>query len=171
MLGMSDSRTKWSGSKQNDSNFVYKWSGRDTHADHGVGFIVDEQHSQSIVEIIPIKRRLNTHPIKEHIKNYMQCYSPLNTDEEDVKDEFFENLHDTLADISSSEQIHLMGDFNAEKWGLKDVCTYTNYLGTHGRGPRNNNGERLLEIWASHHLGISFWTPSSNIKTPRLHMV
>ena len=40
VLGMSDSRTKGSGSKQIDSNFVYTWSGRDTHADHGIGFIV-----------------------------------------------------------------------------------------------------------------------------------
>ncbi len=42
VLGISDSRTKGSGSKQIDSNFVYTWRGRDTHADHGVGFVVDE---------------------------------------------------------------------------------------------------------------------------------
>ena len=57
VLGISDSRTKGSGSKQIDSNFVYTWSGRDTHADHEVGFIVDEQHSQAIVEIRPINLR------------------------------------------------------------------------------------------------------------------
>ena len=51
VLGISDSRTKGSGSKQIDSNFVYTWSGRDTRADHGVGFIVDEQHRQAIVEM------------------------------------------------------------------------------------------------------------------------
>ena len=44
--------------KKIDSNFVYTWSGRDTHADHGVGFIVDEQHSQAIVEIRPINLRI-----------------------------------------------------------------------------------------------------------------
>ena len=58
MLGISESRTKGSGSKQIDSNFVYTWSGRDTHADHGVGLIVDEQHSQAIVEIRPINLRI-----------------------------------------------------------------------------------------------------------------
>ena len=36
VLRISHSRTKGSGSKQIDSNFVYTWSGRDTHADHGV---------------------------------------------------------------------------------------------------------------------------------------
>ncbi len=51
VLGISDSRTKGSGSKQIDSNFVYTWSGRDTRADHGVGFIVDEQHRQAIMEM------------------------------------------------------------------------------------------------------------------------
>ena len=58
VLGISDSRTKGSGSKHIDSNCVYTWSGRDTHADHGAGFIVDEQHSQAIVEIRPINLRL-----------------------------------------------------------------------------------------------------------------
>ena len=116
VLGISDSSTKGSGSIQIDSNFVYTWSGRDTHADHGVGFIVDEQHSQAIMEIRPINLRLHLKiQAKNVIENYIQCYAPLNTDGEDVKDEFFENLHDTLADIQSTEQIYLMGD----------VCTQT----------------------------------------------
>ena len=116
VLGISDSRTKGFGSKQINSNFVYTWSGRDTHADHVVGFIVDEQHSQAIVEIRPINLRLIHMKIqaKNIIENYIQCYAPLNSDEGDVKDEFFENLHDTLADIPSTEQIYLMGDFNGK---------------------------------------------------------
>ena len=79
-------------------------------------------------------------------------YAPLNTDGEDIKDEFFENLHDTLADIPSTEQIYLMGDFNGKVENERRM--YTDYLGPHGRGNRNDNGERLLEICASHHLGI-----------------
>ena len=73
VLGISDSRTKGSGSKQIDSNFVYTWSGRDTHAGHGVGFIVDEQHSQTIVEIRPINLRLIHMKIqaKNIIENYI----------------------------------------------------------------------------------------------------
>ena len=116
VLGISDRRTKWSGSKQIDSNFVYTWSGRDTHADHGVDIIVDEQHIQAIVEIRPINLRLIHMKIqaKNVIENYIQCYAPLNTDEEDVKDELFENLHDNLGDIPSTEQIYLMGDFNGK---------------------------------------------------------
>ena len=90
---------------------------------------------------------------KNIIENYIQCYAPLNTDEEDVKDELFENLHDTLAHIPSTEQIYLMGDFNGKVGNERRM--YTDYLGPHGRGTRNDNGERLLEICASHHLGIS----------------
>ena len=90
---------------------------------------------------------------KNVIENYIQCYAPLDTDEEDVEDEFFEKLHDTLADILSTEQIYLMGDFNGK--GGNERRMYTYYLGPHGRGTWNNNGERLLDIRASHHLGIS----------------
>ena len=90
---------------------------------------------------------------KNVIETYIQCYAPPNTDEEDVKDEFFENLHDTLGDIPSTELIYLMGDFNGKVGNERRM--YTDYLGPHERGPRNDNGERLLEICASHHLGIS----------------
>ena len=107
---------------------------------------------------------------KNVIENYTQCYAPLNTDEEDVKDEFFENLHDTLGDIPSTEQIYLMGDFNGKVGNERRM--YTDYLGPHGRGTRNDNGERLLEICASHHLGprhIKHLLPTSRLT--RLHMV
>ena len=52
VLIISDSRTKGSESKQIDNSFVYTLSGRNTHADHAdhvVGFMVDEQHRQVIV--------------------------------------------------------------------------------------------------------------------------
>ena len=90
---------------------------------------------------------------KNIIENYIQCYAPLNSDEGDVKDEFFENLHDTLADIPSTEQIYPMGHFNGKVGNERRM--YTDYLGPHGRGTRNDNGERLLEICASHNLGTS----------------
>ena len=126
VLGISDSRTKGSGSKQIGSSFVYTWSGRDTHADHGVVFIVDEQHSEYIVEIRPINQRLIHMKIqaKNTIDNNIQCYATLNTDEEGVKDEFFENLHDTSADIPSTDQIYLMGDFNGKMGNERRMYTY-----------------------------------------------
>ena len=133
---------------------MYTWSGRDKYAHHGVGFIVDEQHSQAIVGIIPINLRLIHMKIqaKHAIENYIQCYAPLNTDKEDVKDELFENLHDTLSDIPSTEQICIMGNGKVGN----ERRMYTDYFGPHGRGTWNDNGERLLEIYyASHHLGIS----------------
>ncbi len=58
---------------------------------------------------------------KDTIENYIQCFAPLNTDEEDVKDEFFENINDTLPDIPSTE----LWEISTVKWGMKDVCTQT----------------------------------------------
>ena len=86
MLVISDSRTKGPGSTQIDNNSVYTWNGRDTHANRRVGFIVDEQHSQAVVEIRPINLRLIHMKIqaKHTIANYIQCYASLNTDEEGV---------------------------------------------------------------------------------------
>ena len=56
-----------------------------------------------------------------------------------LKTSYFENLHDTLADIPSTEQIYLMGDFNGKVGNERHM--YTDYLGPHGRGTRNDNGE------------------------------
>ena len=87
---------------------MYTWSGRDTPADHGVGFIVDEQHSQAIVEIRPINLRLIHMKIQTEytIENCIQCYAPVKIDEEEVKDEFFDSLHDT--DITSTQHKYSM---------------------------------------------------------------
>ena len=46
-----------------------------------------------------------------------------------------------------------MGDITGKVGNERRMYTY--YLGPHGRGTTNDNGERLLEICASHHLGIS----------------
>ncbi len=70
--------------------------------------------------------------MKNVIENYIQCYAPLNTDEEDVKDEFFEN----------QQSIYLMGYFNGKVGNERRM--YTDYLRPHGRGTRNDNAERLL---------------------------
>ena len=61
------------------------------------------------MEIIPINLRLIHMKIqaKNAIENYIQCYGPLNTDEEDFKDEFFENLHDTYQTPSSNIKTHM----------------------------------------------------------------
>ena len=45
-----------------------------------------------------------------------------------------------------------------EKWGMKDVCTHTSWDDTEeelGMTIFFVNGERLLEMCASHHLSIS----------------
>ena len=46
-----------------------------------------------------------------------------------------------------------MGDFNGKVGTERRM--YTDYLGPHGRGTRNDNGESLLEMCASHHLRIA----------------
>ena len=73
-LGISDNITKWSGSKSIDNKFVYTCIGRNPHADHGVGFIVDDKHSQAIVEIRPMHLRLIRMEI--HANNTIENYMP-----------------------------------------------------------------------------------------------
>ena len=87
---------------------------------------------------------------------------PRSADEEEVKHEFFESLHDTLADTPSTEQIISNGRSHRKVGNERRM--YTDYLGPHGKGTWNENGEILLESPPIQH-----FRPTSRLT--RLHMV
>ena len=62
---------------------------------------------------------------KNTIDKYIQCYAPLNTRMKEGKDELFDRLHDTLADIPSTQQIYLMGYDNGTVGNERRM--YTDY--------------------------------------------
>uniref|UniRef100_A0A0L8I7E3 Endonuclease/exonuclease/phosphatase domain-containing protein n=1 Tax=Octopus bimaculoides TaxID=37653 RepID=A0A0L8I7E3_OCTBM len=83
----------------------------------------------------------------------------------DTKDEFYENLASTIRNIPSTEQLVLLGDFNARVGADND--SWPSCLDSFGVGKLNENGQRLLELCALHNLCIA----NSFFKTNPQHKV
>ena len=62
----------------------------------------------------------------------------------DTKDEFYENLAAIISSVPNSEQLVLLGDFNARVGADHD--TWPSCLGQFGVGKMDENGQRLLEL-------------------------
>ena len=83
----------------------------------------------------------------------------------DAKDEFYENLASTIRNIPSTEQLVLLGDFNARVGADND--SWPSCLGPFGVGKMNKNGQRRLELCVLHNLCIT----NSFFKTKPQHKV
>ena len=71
------------------------------------------------------------------------CYAPANNSDEEVKEQFYEQLQGILMELNSRDINVLLGDFNA-KIGT-DNTGYERVMGTHGLGEMNENGGMLLD--------------------------
>jgi len=67
--------------------------------------------------------------------------------------QFYAQINETLGNISDSDKIILLGDFNA-RIGI-DNNTWKNVIGNFGTGKCNSNGELLLETCTEHQLVIT----------------
>uniref|UniRef100_A0A183KTF4 Endo/exonuclease/phosphatase domain-containing protein n=1 Tax=Schistosoma curassoni TaxID=6186 RepID=A0A183KTF4_9TREM len=84
--------------------------------------------------------------------NFIQCYTPTNDSNDDIKDQSYERLQSIIEKCSRKELTILMGDLNA-KVGI-DNTGYEDIMGRHGLGERNENGERFANLCAFNKLVI-----------------
>ena len=71
--------------------------------------------------------------------------------DDEVHDEFYEQLQVTLESIKRSDYLVVMGDFNAILGNEKVPCV----TGAHGTGIRNKSGQRLLEFCSANDLFVT----------------
>ena len=95
--------------------------------------------------------------------NIVQCYAPMNDEEEEVKDQFYDRLQSILDKLKEKDMTILTGDLNV-KIGV-DNCGYQEVMGRHGLGKMNENGEMLADLCASNRLVIG----SSVLPHRRIH--
>ena len=98
----------------------------------------------------PVNSRITTAKFtikKKDIKlNTIQCYAPINDEEEEKKDDFYQQLQAVLDRRGAKDITMLMGDFNAQI-GINNTG-YEDIMGTHGLGQMNENGERFADLCA-----------------------
>ena len=81
----------------------------------------------------------------------IQIYAPTLDKDDDVHDEFYEQLQATMESIKRSDYLIVLGDFNAILGNEKVPCV----TGSHGTGIRNNSGQRLLEFCSANDLFVT----------------
>ena len=152
-----------------EKDYTFFWQGKASNEprEHGVGFAVKnsllkmvEPGSNGSARLLTL--RLNT---TEGPLNLVSAYAPTLTATPEIKDEFYENLASIVSNIPHSEQLALLGDFNARVGA--DHESWPSCLGHQGIGKMNENGQRLLEFCTFHGLCIT----NSYFKTKPQHKV
>ena len=139
--------------------YTFFWRGLPGEADriHGVGFAIKTSLLKRLPESpIGISERLMTLRIPLTHSRYVtliSAYAPTLTSDENTKDAFYGLLEHTLGNISQTDKILLLGDFNA-RVGSNNLV-WGGIIGKHGVGHENANGLRLLNLCAEHSLVIT----------------
>ena len=144
--------TRWKGEGarwlgQKGRRYKFMWQGRtDGNSDSGVGVLVAEDWTDKIVSINRHGDRLVV--VKavagKRLLNFISTYAPQSGRSAQEKEEYWENITQTVNSIPQQEGIILGGDLNGHIGESID-----GYEGTHGGfgyGTRNVEGEKVLEF-------------------------
>ena len=74
----------------------------------------------------------------------LQCYAPTNDAEDEIKDEWYEQLQKAVAKVPAHDMLLVIGDMNAKVGN--DNTSYERAMGKEGCGEMNENGERLVDF-------------------------
>ena len=132
---------------------VMCWSGRNDGLHHGgMAIIMSKSAYKSLVEWRTFSDSITCVRLKS-IHGYLtvsQCYSQINDDNDEEKDEFY-----VTTSIPKHDVLIIIGDMNA-KVG-EDNTGFEYVMEKKGKGVRNNNGERLVDLCMHNNLAIG-WT-------------
>ena len=152
-----------------ESDYTFFWQGlsQDKPRLHGVGFAVRNSLLATTETPIGGSERILVLRMKTPtgFVNFMSVYAPTLTSSTEAKDQFYEDLEETVSQIPRSESVYLLGDFNARTgsdWQAWPAC-----LGHFGVGKLNENGQRLLELCCNRGLCIT----NTYFKCKELHKV
>ena len=101
--------------------------------------------------------RLQAKPINITI---IQVYAPTSSATDDVMDEFYNQLQDTLDTASKRDAVFVIGDFNAKIGAGHCHEEEKAVIGKFGLGERNKRGDNLVDFCISNDLVVA--TLSSN---------
>ncbi|KAI8433746.1 hypothetical protein MSG28_015725 [Choristoneura fumiferana] len=137
--------------------FYWKGSSQSDPRRAGVGFAVRTSIAVKLPECpVCISDRIITLRLNlsgNNFLNIISIYAPTMGNEDSIKERFYEELCQCLSKIRPSEQILLLGDFNARVG--QDHESWPNVIGKHGVGSMNSNGRMLLTLCAQYDLTIT----------------
>ena len=132
------------------------YSGRKYKHQQGVAFIVKKEIVKSVINVEHISSRIiyirsAATPMNLSI---IQVYSPTADYEDDIIEEFYEQIEDTTARIPKKDFMIIQGDWN-EKVDSDGHEIWSKATGRYGLGNTNQRRYRLLEFAQKHKLRLS----------------
>ncbi|XP_048486436.1 craniofacial development protein 2-like [Plutella xylostella] len=144
---------------EHGGEYTFYWKGTPASEPRrsGVGFAIKSAIVKKLVECpVFISDRIITlrlHLENNQYLNLISVYAPTMTNDDDIKERFYEELAATLSGIRPVEKILLLGDLNARVG--RDYEAWPRVLGRHGIGNMNSNGQMLLSLCAQFGLAIT----------------
>ena len=156
-LGMSEIRWNQFGQLSTSRGHLMLWSGMPNETDphhRGVGVLVSKEYRKSVMSYKYVSERIMSLRLRGQPNNLsvVQCYAPTEDANDDVKQAFYDQLNNTLAEVPKHDLKPLMGDFNAIVGSDNEDLEHV--IGKHGVGVMNNNGELLVELCGLNELRI-----------------
>ena len=137
--------------REKDCTFLWQGKKVDETREYGVGFAVRNtllQSENGSERILTMRMQTTEGPV-----NFISAYAPTLYSSDEANDQLYDQLHRTLQDTPSQEQLFLIEDFNARVGA--DLESLPTCIGRHGIGKMNDNGHRLLELCTWHNLCIT----------------
>ena len=139
--------------------YTFFWIGRpaDQPRTAGVGIAIKNSVLPKL-ESLPkgINERLMMLRIRlkgnQHL-TFISVYAPTLTNDELIKEQFYEELDKVIRDTPANDKLLVVGDFNACVGS--NAPNWKGVLGLHGVGKENSNGGLLLSKCAQHQLAIT----------------
>ncbi|KAF5893028.1 endonuclease exonuclease phosphatase family, partial [Clarias magur] len=122
--------------------------------------MVTSHAARNLIAFQPISERLAVLTINGTVKTHLiSVYAPTETSPDQVKDDFYNQLQQTLNSLPWTNVSILAGDFNAhigtDRTGWEDT------MGQFGNGEINDNGMRLLSFAGTNNLLVGKPLPAS----------
>ncbi|XP_018018974.1 craniofacial development protein 2-like [Hyalella azteca] len=146
VLGISECRWAGAGRTRLATGQTLIYSGDDELHEVGVAILISQQAEKSLMEWTPVNKRIITARFYSRYRRMtiIQVYAPHNEREEEEKEQFYQELQETLDGCNRNDITIIMGDLNAKVGS--DNSGYERTMGVHGLGMQNDNGERLCEF-------------------------
>ncbi|XP_018022732.1 craniofacial development protein 2-like [Hyalella azteca] len=146
VLGISECRWAGAGRTRLATGQTLIYSEDDELHEGGVAILISQQAEKSLMEWTPVNKRIITARFYSRYRRVtiIQVYAPHNEREEEEKEQFYQELQETLDGCSRNDITIIMGDLNAKVGS--DNSGYERTMGVHGLGMQNDNGERLCEF-------------------------
>ena len=137
LLGLAETRWLQSGQVKLASGETILYSGHpDDSAPHteGVAFMLSQEAQRALINWEPINSRIITAKFQTTHKNVnlqvVQCYAPTNDTDDELKDQYYNQLYHILQARKDKDIMILMGDMNPKIGG--DNNGYERVMGREG---------------------------------------